>query len=138
MHGRTLNASRARARAGRRGATLAEFALGFLVFGGMIVDVMAKNAAVQEAARLYLPWMALAPVLALASFMFDGIFIGATRTADMRNMMFLSALVYGAAALLLVPTFGNHGLWAALLVSFVARGLTLAARYPALERDVAR
>jgi MATE family multidrug resistance protein len=113
-------------------------ALGFLVFGGMIVDLMAKNTAVQEAARLYLPWMALAPVLALASFMFDGIFIGATRTADMRNMMFLSALVYGAAALVLVPTFGNHGLWAALLVSFVARGLTLAARYPALERDVAR
>src|SRR6056297_3228147 len=112
--------------------------LGFLAFGAMIVDVMAKNADVQDAARLYLPWMALAPVLALASFMFDGIFIGATRTADMRNMMLVSALIYAAAAVMLVPIFGNHGLWMALLVSFVARGLTLAARYPALERSVAR
>jgi len=112
--------------------------LGFLAFGAMIVDVMAKNADVQDAARLYLPWMALAPVLALASFMFDGIFIGATRTADMRNMMLVSALIYAAAAVMLVPIYGNHGLWMALLVSFVARGLTLAARYPALERSVAR
>lgn len=112
--------------------------LGFLAFGAMSVDVMAKNADVQEAARLYLPWMAAAPVLALASFMFDGIFIGATRTADMRNMMLVSALIYAAAAVLLVPVYGNHGLWMALLISFVARGLTLAARYPALERSVGR
>lgn len=112
--------------------------LGFLAFGAMSVDVMAKNADVQEAARLYLPWMAAAPVLALASFMFDGIFIGATRTADMRNMMLVSALIYAAAAALLVPVYGNHGLWMALLISFVARGLTLAARYPALERSVGR
>jgi MATE family multidrug resistance protein len=112
--------------------------LGFLAFGAMSVDVMAKNADVQEAARLYLPWMAAAPVLALASFMFDGIFIGATRTADMRNMMLVSALIYAAAAVMLVPVYGNHGLWMALLISFVARGLTLAARYPALERSVGR
>ena len=113
-------------------------ALGFWAFGAQIVDLMAKNAEVQQAARAYLPWMAAAPVLALASFMFDGIFIGATRTADMRNMMFVSALIYAGAAFMLVPSFGNHGLWMALLISFVARGLTLAARYPALERAVAR
>jgi len=112
-------------------------ALGFWGFGAQIVDLMAKNAEVQQAARAYLPWMAAAPVLALASFMFDGIFIGATRTADMRNMMLVSALIYAGAALMLVPSFGNHGLWAALLISFVARGVTLAARYPALERSVA-
>jgi multidrug resistance protein, MATE family len=111
-------------------------ALGFWVFGNDIVAIMAKSDEVQSAAAAYLPWMACAPVLALASFMFDGIFIGATRTADMRNMMFLSALIYAVAAFALVPTFGNHGLWMALLISFVARGLTLAARYPALERSV--
>ncbi|MGJ8602948.1 MAG: MATE family efflux transporter [Marivita sp.] len=112
-------------------------ALGFWVFGNDIVAVMAKNTEVQDAAAAYLPWMVCAPVLALASFMFDGIFIGATRTADMRNMMLVSALIYAAAAFALVPSFGNHGLWIALLISFVARGLTLGARYPALERSVA-
>ncbi len=111
-------------------------AVGFWVFGNDIVAIMAKNAEVQAAAATYLPWMVYAPVLALASFMLDGIFIGATRTADMRNMMALSALIYGGAAMALVPVFGNHGLWIALLVSFVARGATLAARYPALERAV--
>lgn len=111
--------------------------LGFWGFGNDIVALMAKNAEVQEAAAAYLPWMICAPVLALASFMLDGVFIGATRTADMRNMMALSTLVYGVAAFALVPHFGNHGLWMALLISFVARGVTLAARYPALERSVA-
>jgi MATE family multidrug resistance protein len=111
-------------------------AAGFWTYGNDIVAIMAKNAEVQAAAAAYLPWMVCAPVLALASFMLDGIFIGATRTADMRNMMALSALIYAFAAFALVPFFGNHGLWIALLVSFVARGATLAARYPALERSV--
>ncbi len=111
--------------------------MGFWLFGAQLVDVMAKNAEVQSAARAYLAWMALAPLLAVASFLLDGIFTGATRTADMRNMMILSAIVYAISALSLVPSYGNHGLWAALLISFVARGVTLGARYPALERAVA-
>lgn len=111
--------------------------MGFWLFGAQLVDVMAKNTEVQSAARAYLAWMALAPVLAVASFLLDGIFTGATRTADMRNMMILSAIVYAISALSLVPSYGNHGLWAALLISFVARGVTLGARYPALERAVA-
>ncbi|HHB81297.1 MAG TPA: MATE family efflux transporter, partial [Aliiroseovarius sp.] len=60
--------------------------------------------------------------------------IGATRTRDMRNMMAISAVVYLVAVMLLVPMMGNHGLWAALMISFIARGATLAARYPSLER----
>ena len=79
--------------------------------------------------------MVAAPILGLASWMLDGIFIGATRSADMRNMMALSFAVYVLSVTALMPIFGNHGLWAALLVSFVARGVTLGARYPALERD---
>ncbi|MFP7570226.1 MATE family efflux transporter [Marivita sp. S2033] len=112
-------------------------ALGFWIFGPWIIEVMAKNADVRSAAAAFLPWMVTAPVLALASFMFDGIFIGATRTGDMRNMMIVSVAIYAACVAVLVPVYGNHGLWAALLVSFVARGLTLAWRYPALERSVA-
>ena len=111
--------------------------LGFGLFGNDIVAVMATSIDVQEAAAAYLPWMVCAPVLALASFMLDGVFIGATRTGDMRNMMALSTLIYAGSAYALVPVFGNHGLWIALLISFVARGTTLAARYPALERSVA-
>jgi len=68
--------------------------------------------------------------------MLDGVFVGATRTRDMRNMMALSLAVYAVAVLVLSPSLGNHGLWLALMLSFVARAVTLGLRYPALERAV--
>ena len=108
-------------------------AAGFALLGGPLIDLMAKAPDVQVAARGYLPYMALAPLVGLAAWMLDGIFIGATRTRDMRNMMALSLAGYVLAVLALVPFFGNHGLWMALLISFVLRGVTLALRYPALE-----
>lgn len=109
-------------------------ALGFALLGGSAIDALATSETVREAGRSYLPWMVATPIFGAAAWMLDGIFIGATRTRDMRNMMVLSLAVYGAALAALVPFLGNHGLWAALLVSFAVRGLTLGLRYPALER----
>jgi MATE family multidrug resistance protein len=89
---------------------------------------------VRDTARAYLVWAALTPIVGVWCFQLDGIFIGATRTADMRNMMLLSLAVYVAAWSVLAPAFGNHGLWASLHVFYVVRLLTLWARLPALER----
>ena len=111
-------------------------AVAFAIAGGAIIDAMTTASEVRAVARLYLPWMVLAPILGVAPWMLDGVFIGATRTRDMRNMMALSALVYVLSLAVLAPGLGNHGLWAALMVSFVARGLTLGAKYPGLERSV--
>ncbi|WP_299969040.1 MATE family efflux transporter [uncultured Roseobacter sp.] len=113
-------------------------ALGFALAGGWLIDLMAKNAEVQDTARVFLPYMIAAPLLGCAAWMLDGIFIGATRSADMRNMMALSFAIYWAAILILLPLLDNHGLWLALLISFVARGVTLGARYPALEAAAGR
>ncbi|MHA7876366.1 MATE family efflux transporter [Roseivivax sp.] len=109
-------------------------AAAFWVAGPSIIDLMADVPSVRAEARDYLPWMVAAPILGLASWMLDGIFIGATRTADMRNMMVLATLGYFAAVAALMPVFGMHGLWAAMSLSFVFRALTLGWRYPALER----
>ena len=109
---------------------------GFLLVGPFAIDVMTTAPAVQSAARDYLPWMVAAPVLGVGAFMLDGIFIGATRTHEMRNAMLLSTGIYALALLLLVPAFGNHGLWAGLMVLYLARTATLARRYPALEAAV--
>lgn len=109
-------------------------ALGFALLGPWIIEVMAKDPAVQDAARRYLPWVILVPPMLLGLVMLDGIFIGATRTADMRNMMAVCAVLYFVAVWLLIAPLQNHGLWLALYVSFAARGLTLGLRYPALER----
>lgn len=111
-------------------------AAAFFVFGPMMIEIMSEAKEVNATAMNYLPWMVAAPLVGLASWMLDGIFIGATRTTDMRNMMLLSAIAYFATAFALMPLFGNHGLWAALILSFVYRGVLLGLRYPALENAV--
>lgn len=129
----------------RRGAALASLwalaicvgiAMIYALFGGAVIDLMTTSPEVRAEAREFLPYAVVAPVLGLAPFMLDGIFIGATRTRDMRNMMALSLVTYALAVAVLMPAFGNHGLWAALLFSFVARGVTLWLRYPSLERAI--
>ncbi|MBE3639461.1 MATE family efflux transporter [Mangrovicoccus algicola] len=110
----------------------------FALAGGALIDLMTTAPGVREEARHFLPWMAAVPLLGVAPWMLDGIFIGATRGRDMRNMMLVATGIYFAAALALVPPFGNHGLWAAQCLSYIARGAALAWRYPALERAAAR
>jgi Na+-driven multidrug efflux pump len=65
----------------------------------------------------------------------DGVFIGATWSRDMRNMMLLSFAAYLAALCLLAPAFGNDGLWAALHLFLLTRGVSLLSRLPARARQ---
>lgn len=109
--------------------------LAFWIGGEMIIDLMAKAPEVQEEARRYLIYIALSPVAGVVPWMLDGVFIGATRTRDMRDMMVISLGVYVLAVVLLVPDFGNHGLWLALLLSYVTRGIALGLRYGRLEES---
>ncbi|MCQ0970633.1 MATE family efflux transporter [Paracoccus sp. TK19116] len=103
-------------------------------FGGpAIIDLLTTAPAVREAARDYLFWMLLAPLIGIASWMFDGIFIGATMTREMRTAMLQAVAVYAVALVVLPPLFGNQGLWAALMILNAARGLTMARLYPRVE-----
>lgn len=102
--------------------------------GPVVIDWMTVNGEVRAAARSYLAWAAIAPVLGVICFQFDGIFTGAMATRDMRNMMIVSLAIFMLAWWLLEAPFGNHGLWAALNIFFVARGITFASRMPGLER----
>lgn len=112
-------------------------AAGFALTGGWIIDLMTTAPEVRDTARLYMPWLVALPVLGCGAFLLDGVFIGATATRDMRNMMALCFVIYAVAVAAFVPLWGNHGLWAALLLAFVARGVTLGLRYPALEARAA-
>ena len=104
--------------------------------GPWLIDLMTTSADVRAEARQFLFWAALAPALGIASWMLDGIYFGATWTRELRIAMLQSVAVYVAALFMLVPWLGNHGLWAALMVLNVSRGLTLGLRYPGLERRV--
>lgn len=109
----------------------------FFLAGPAIIDTMTTAPAVRETARIYLPWLAIAPLIGIASWMFDGIFIGATLTREMRNAMLVSVAIYAGALAVLIPAFGNHGLWAALMVLNATRGLTMARLYPRAEAKAA-
>lgn len=111
-------------------------ALTFWFAGPWVIDLLTTEPQVRTAARGWLIWVAAAPVVGIACWMLDGIFIGATRTRDMRNAMLVTLLVYAPVLALLPMVMGNHGLWAALMVLLVVRGITLGRLYPALERSV--
>jgi len=116
--------------------TVILMALSFYVFGNSIINIMTTAEDVRTVSYEYLPWMVAAPLAGVAAWMLDGIFIGATRTADMRNMMFISFCVYLIALAILLPKYGNHGLWASLIIFSLARGITLGFKYPRLEASV--
>lgn len=108
----------------------AVLALVFALTGPGIIDLMTTSAEVREAARGYLPWLVAAPLIGVAAWIYDGIFIGALLTGDMLRVMLLSVAVYVAALAVLVPLAGNHGLWAALMVLNAVRTVTLWRLYP--------
>ncbi|PPB80298.1 MATE family multidrug resistance protein [Albidovulum inexpectatum] len=111
--------------------------IAFWLAGPALIDILTTEPHVRAAARDYLPWVAFAPVIGIASWMLDGIFIGATLSREMRNAMIVSVAVYVVALLSLPPVWGNHGLWAALMILNMVRGLTMAALYPRAERAAA-
>jgi MATE family multidrug resistance protein len=113
-------------------------AIFFFAAGPAIIDVMTGIGAVREAARVYLPWAAFYPLVAVWCFQLDGIYIGATRTGEMRNGMALATAGFLALGYALMPAFGNHGLWAAFTAFAALRGLILGWWYPRLLVQFAR
>lgn len=102
----------------------------FLLFGRYFVAAITTAADVRAMASAYLPWAALTAVSGVLAFSMDGVFIGATWSQDMRNMMLLSFAVFVTALLAFGSLYGNAGLWAALHVFLLVRGFSLLAVLP--------
>jgi len=105
----------------------------FAVFGPWLIAVMTTSEPVRDESMRYIWWMVIFPLIGLPSWMFDGVFIGATRTREMRLAMLQSTLAYMVFLAILVPLIGNHGLWLSLMLFDIVRALTLWRYYPALE-----
>ena len=112
------------------------FAIIFWMGGDKLISILTGVASVRETASQYLPWLIVAPILSVWAFLLDGIFLGTTRTVELRNAMLFSTVVYLIAVQLLLPTLGNHGLWLALSGLMVLRGVSLAAYYPRVIRGI--
>ncbi len=104
----------------------------FLVLGGLLLEILTKHDAVIDEAHAYLHYAILLPVIGVWCFVFDGAFIGAMRTVAIRNAMLASLAFFWLVQAILVPLWGNDGLWIAFLLFFAARGATLALALPRL------
>jgi len=111
-------------------------ALIYALFGSFLIKIMTTSDEVILASESFLIFIVLGPIFGALPFLMDGIFVGATRAIDMRNMMFLSLIIYAVSAYLLIDLYGFYGLWLALLVSYAARGISLVIRYPKLEKSI--
>jgi len=117
-------------------AVAAGYTIVYALLGPVFIGWMTDLDAVRRMAATYLPWMIAAPLISVWSFQLDGIFIGTTRTVEMRNGMLVSAAAFWLGVQLLVPTWGNHGLWLAFMLFLGLRAVTLAAWLPRLDRHV--
>ena len=108
-------------------------ALIFALAGTTLIDLMTTSEPVRATARSYLSWLVLAPLIGAACWIYDGIFIGALMTGAMVRAALTVLAIYIPALLILVPTLGNHGLWAALMLMNAARGMTLYRAFPRIE-----
>jgi multidrug resistance protein, MATE family len=112
----------------------AALSLLYLLFGRNLIAVFTNQEEVRSLAVQYLPWLIVLPLVAVWSFLLDGVFIGATRAQELRDSMLISLIGYLGLAVVLTARFGNHGLWCAMLAFMALRAITLALRLPAIER----
>jgi len=73
----------------------------------------------------YIFWIIIIPPIASICYQFDGIFIGASQTAEMRNGMIISVVLFILSSQFLIVNFGNHGLWLSLIFFMIMRSITL-------------
>ncbi|KLP58208.1 damage-inducible protein [Enterobacter genomosp. O] len=114
-----------RAACRQSGLVALAFGLVYACLGEQIVALLTSLSSLRELASHYLIWQVILPVVGVWCYLLDGMFIGATRGAEMRNSMAVAAAGFGLT-LLTLPWFGNHGLWLALAVFLSLRGLSLA------------
>ena len=99
------------------------FTLLYAVAGQFIISILTDLPDVRETAIRYLPWMIASPLVSVWCFLYDGVYVGATRAKEMRNIMLVSTLAVFLPAWYLLQPLGNDGLWLAFLIFMASRGI---------------
>ncbi|PMR81271.1 MATE family efflux transporter [Halomonas urumqiensis] len=114
-------------------ATAGLFSLAFVMGGASLIALLTGLPEVRETAASYLPWMVVMPLIAVWSYLLDGVFIGATAIREMRNSIFAGLVAYlptwWLLEALMAPEHLNHGLWAAFLAFATVRSWVLGGYY---------
>ncbi len=99
------------------------YAAAYAVGGPLLIAILTDIDEVRVATNMYLPWMIASPLISVWSFLYDGVFVGATRAKEMRDIMLVSTFAVFLPAWYLLLPFGNHGLWLAFMIFMAARGV---------------
>ena len=112
--------------------------IGALIYvgGPYFITLLTQDPEVIASARRYLPYCALAPILGFAAWQLDGIFIGTTKTREMRNAGIAAVIIYITAHYVLTPKLGKDGIWIAFLIYYISRAITLAFYYPNIRKQM--
>ena len=112
--------------------------IGALIYvgGPYFIAMLTQDPDVIASATRYLPYCALTPIVGFAAWQFDGIFIGTTKTREMRNAGIAALVLYIGAHYLLTPQFGKDGIWIAFLIYYTLRAVTLAFYYPNIRKQM--
>lgn len=107
------------------------FTVAYFFGDSFLLSIFTDNTEVIQSIQPYLVWVYLIPVLTFGAFIWDGIFIGVTASASMRNAMLISTfIIFVPAYFVLHYFFQNHGLWAAFILFMIARVVTLSLYAP--------
>lgn len=101
----------------------AGFCLLYLLLGPFLIRILTDLSDVRETAIRYLPWLILSPLVSVWSYLYDGVYVGATRAREMRDIMLVSTFLAFLPAWFLLQGLGNHGLWLAFTLFMASRGV---------------
>jgi len=104
----------------------------FALTADLLIQLMTNIEPVAASAKAYYGWIVALPILGVAAFLFDGLFIGAGAARELRNAMIKAAIAYLASVALTLASLGNTALWVGMAIFMLTRSIVLARAYPAL------
>lgn len=96
----------------------------YIFFPSQILNILTNDQDVIEITKSFIAWTILIPITGFAAFLWDGVFIGATASKEMRNAMIFSSITFFVSYYIATPILGNNGLWLSFILYLIVRGLT--------------
>lgn len=96
----------------------------YIFFPSQILNILTNDKEVIEVTKSFITWTVLIPITGFAAFLWDGVFIGATASKEMRNAMVFSSFTFFTCYYIATPYMGNNGLWLSFILYLIVRGVT--------------
>ena len=97
----------------------------FFFTNNLVINLMSDISEIRELSSSYVIWLIVLPVISSFCYQFDGIFIGASQTKELRNAMIFSVFSYLLISILLIKFLFNTGIWISLCIFMILRALSL-------------